>query len=148
MTTFSSLLPFLIAIAASITSLFAGWFVGRMVWHAKVRTQNSPLPTVLYSAYPDTSEKTIGVPLSTDPTNLKIIEGIGPRIEQLLKQNGIHDWHTLAVASQATLLKILDKEGTFYELHDPSTWPRQAQLACEGQWKDLRSYQDFLIGGV
>jgi hypothetical protein len=32
-------------------------------------------------------------------------------------------------------------------MHDPATWPKQAQLAADGQWEALETYQDELKGG-
>jgi small subunit ribosomal protein S2 len=32
-------------------------------------------------------------------------------------------------------------------LADPSTWPKQAQMAVEGNWDRLQEYKDFLKGG-
>ena len=32
-------------------------------------------------------------------------------------------------------------------MHDPATWAKQAQLAAEGNWEELETYQDHLKGG-
>ncbi len=80
-------------------------------------------------------------------TDLKIVEGIGPKIEQLLKADGIRNWSDLAKASVQQLQGILDKAGERYRLADPGTWPRQAALAAEGKWSELKAYQDQLKGG-
>ncbi len=79
--------------------------------------------------------------------NLQLVEGIGPKIEELLKNNGIGNWATLAATDPDRLKSILEGEGARYRMHDPSTWPRQAQLANEGKWKELEEYQLFLGGG-
>jgi len=79
--------------------------------------------------------------------DLKIIEGVGPKIEQLLKENGINTWEDLANASADRLKEILDAAGSRYQIHDPSTWPAQARFAAAGQWDDLKDYQEMLIGG-
>lgn len=84
---------------------------------------------------------------SNRPDDLKIIEGIGPKIEQLLKDAGINDWSDLAAAPVDRLQDILNAAGERYRLAKPDTWPRQAQLANEGKWNELRDYQDFLSGG-
>ncbi len=85
--------------------------------------------------------------LSADPTDLKAIEGIGPRIEELLKTAGFNTWADLADASAEQLNAILDAAGASYNLHDPATWPTQARLANNGEWNLLREYQDELKGG-
>ena len=79
--------------------------------------------------------------------DLKIIEGIGPKIEQLLKEGGINTWAELAVAPVDRLKEILDAAGPRYQIHDPSTWPAQSKFAAEGQWEELKEYQDMLTGG-
>ncbi len=80
-------------------------------------------------------------------TDLKVIEGIGPKIEQLLKADGINTWADLAKASVERLQGILDKAGEHYRLADPGTWPQQAGLAAAGKWGELKAYQDQLKGG-
>lgn len=79
--------------------------------------------------------------------DLKIIEGIGPKIEGLLNDAGIHTWADLAAASVERLSEILEAAGERYRLAVPDTWPRQAQLAHEGKWDELKEWQDSLKGG-
>lgn len=79
--------------------------------------------------------------------DLKIVEGVGPKIEQLLNEGGINTWEELADAPVERLKEILDAAGPRYQIHDPSTWPAQAKFAANGQWDDLKDYQDMLIGG-
>jgi large subunit ribosomal protein L27 len=79
--------------------------------------------------------------------DLKIIEGVGPKIETLLKDGGISTWAELAVAPVDRLKEILDAAGPRYQIHDPSTWPAQARFAAEGKWEELKDYQEMLMGG-
>lgn len=79
--------------------------------------------------------------------DLKIVEGVGPKIEQLLNEGGINTWDELAAAEVDRLKEILDAAGSRYQIHDPSTWPAQAKFAAEGKWEELKEYQDMLIGG-
>jgi large subunit ribosomal protein L27 len=79
--------------------------------------------------------------------DLKIVEGIGPKIEQLLKEGGINTWEDLAGAQVDRLREILDAAGPRYQIHDPGTWPSQAKFAVEGKWDELKEYQDMLLGG-
>lgn len=81
------------------------------------------------------------------PENLKVVEGIGPKIEALLKGGGINNWSELATIEIAKIQDILNVAGPRYKLANPSTWPRQAALAVEGKWDELKSYQDSLNGG-
>ena len=79
--------------------------------------------------------------------DLKIVEGIGPKIETLLKEGGISTWAEWAEASEDRLKEILDAAGPRYQIHDPSTWPAQSKFAAEGKWDELKEYQEVLIGG-
>ncbi len=79
--------------------------------------------------------------------DLKIIEGIGPKIAELLIEGGINTWKGLSEASVDRLKEILDAAGPSYQIHDPSTWPEQAGLAANGEWDVLKKLQDELDGG-
>ena len=87
------------------------------------------------SIYPDNVE------------DLKIIEGIGPKLEKLLKDAGISNWGDLAKTDVKHLKEILINGGDKYRIHDPSTWPMQAQMASDWKWTELKDYQDYLVGG-
>jgi len=88
---------------------------------------------------PDTEGKTA--------TDLKIIEGIGPKIEEVLKDAGIADWSALAAAEPGRLKEILEDAGDQYRMHNPYTWPLQARLAAAGRWEEFNTYQEELKGG-
>ncbi|MEZ5044385.1 MAG: helix-hairpin-helix domain-containing protein [Saprospiraceae bacterium] len=81
------------------------------------------------------------------PHDLQIVEGIGPKIEQLLKDAGIKDWKDLSESDEDTLNKILTDAGPRYRIHDPKTWAKQAELALKGKWDELIEYQKFLDTG-
>jgi large subunit ribosomal protein L27 len=79
--------------------------------------------------------------------DLKLIEGIGPKIEELLHKAGIKTWSDLASAPKEAVQAVLDEAGSRYRMHDPATWSKQAALAATGQWEVLEAYQDQLQGG-
>ncbi len=80
--------------------------------------------------------------------DLKKIEGIGPKIAQILSENGYDTFEKLAQADPAEISKILvEKGGKRYAMHDPATWPKQARLAADGKWDELAKLQDELKGG-
>lgn len=87
------------------------------------------------------------VAAAVDPDDLKKVEGIGPKIEGLLNAAGIHTWKQLSEAVVETLQGILNDAGSRYKMHNPTTWPKQAELAHAGKWDELKEYQDFLQGG-
>ncbi len=84
---------------------------------------------------------------SNNPEDLTIIEGIGPKISELLKNGGVNTWSDLAGTEVSRLEEILTEAGSRFRLANPSTWPKQAELAAAGKWSELKEYQDFLQGG-
>ncbi len=79
--------------------------------------------------------------------DLKIIEGIGPKISAVLTEAGIDTWRKVADSQAEDLKKILTAAGNRFKIHDPSTWPQQAEFAANGNWAKLKEYQDYLVGG-
>lgn len=73
--------------------------------------------------------------------DLKLVEGIGPKIEGMFKDHGIKTWKGLSEASLAECQKILDTGGTRYKIHDPASWPLQAKMCYEGKWAELVKWQ-------
>ncbi len=80
------------------------------------------------------------------PDDLKIIEGIGPKIEGILQDAGIKTFAELAAASVSQLEKIV-REDAGIRIAFPDTWPEQAQLAADEKWAELEKLQDELKGG-
>ncbi len=79
--------------------------------------------------------------------DLKVVEGIGPKIEELLHNAGITTWAALADAELETIQSVLDEAGSNFRIADPGTWSQQARLAADGQWEELEQLQDSLKGG-
>jgi ribosomal protein S13 len=79
--------------------------------------------------------------------NLTRIEGIGPKIEKILNDVSIHTFEDVANTSTKQLKTILEEAGRRYQMHDPSSWSRQARLAADGEWAKLKKLQDRLIAG-
>lgn len=84
---------------------------------------------------------------ATDNQNLKLVEGIGPKIERLLKADGIKTFADLAEAKQPKLKAILSAAGPRFSMHSPETWPQQAELLHAGKKEELKKLQDELKGG-
>ncbi len=80
--------------------------------------------------------------------DLTKIEGIGPKIAQLLQGAGIITYKDLTEASPKAIRDILSKAGSTYEIHDPTSWPEQAKYAADSKWNELHRYQKTLVGGV
>ena len=79
--------------------------------------------------------------------DLKKVEGIGPKIQELLNNDGIWSFMQLSAATVNRLKKILADAGPRYRVHTPETWPEQAKMAAEGKWNELEIWQDNHKGG-
>lgn len=79
--------------------------------------------------------------------DLTKIEGIGPKIAQLLKDASINSYEKLISTSLDEIKNALSKGGPTYAVHDPSTWGEQAKLAGNGEWEKLSVLQKNLKGG-
>ena len=93
----------------------------------------------------DTAKAVFGKKIKQD--DLKIVEGIGPKIEGLFHNFDIKTWKALGATSVEKCQEVLDSGGDRYKIHNPGTWPKQAQLAYEGKWAELLKWQDELDGG-
>lgn len=76
--------------------------------------------------------------------NLRLIEGVGPKLESILKKNGIKTYKDLAKARVTSLRAILESAGPRYNMHNPKTWATQAKFAAAGKFSDLVKYQATL----
>jgi predicted flap endonuclease-1-like 5' DNA nuclease len=76
-------------------------------------------------APPPVAEAPVATP-PPRPDNLKRVKGIGPKIEKLLKENGITTFARLAKTEVSRLQALLDEAG-WDNIADPNTWPEQAQ---------------------
>ena len=79
--------------------------------------------------------------------DLKVVEGIGPKIESILKASGIHSLGVLADTGTERLREILDEAGSRFKSHNPKTWAVQAGLAADGKIAELKAWQKELKGG-
>jgi ribosomal protein S6 len=77
--------------------------------------------------------------------DLTRIEGIGPVIATTLENDGIMTFAQLRDTSHEHIEALLEgvRGG-----HDPSSWGKQAALACEEKWEELDALQERLRGGA
>lgn len=84
---------------------------------------------------------------TAETDDLKKIEGIGPKIEELFHAAGITTFAQLSATSVEAMETILAEAGPRFSTHNPSTWAQQAGLAAAGKWDELKAWQDELDGG-
>ncbi len=87
-------------------------------------------------------------PLPGATDDLKLIEGIGPKIASVLQEAGVGTFAALAATDAYRLEAILrEADPRLLRLADPATWPEQARLAAAGEWDALTDFQSTLRGG-
>ena len=79
--------------------------------------------------------------------DLTRIEGIGPKISEVLISNGVDSFAKLAAMDAEAIKEMLVAAGAQYNRADPTTWPKQAEYAAKGEWDALKKWQDELDGG-
>lgn len=107
------------------------------------REASASLTLIPFNA--DAAKAVFGKKIKQD--DLKIVEGIGPKIEGLFHNFNIKTWKALSETSIEKCQEVLNSGGERYRIHKPDTWPQQAKLAYEGKWEELLKWQDKLDGG-
>jgi len=80
----------------------------------------------------------------SEADDLTKIEGIGPKIAEVLTTAGITTFAALADAKDAATQEMIkDVKGN----HQAGTWNEQAAFARDGKWDELKELQDKLDGG-
>lgn len=88
-----------------------------------------------------TEEETVAPSESDDLTK---VEGIGPKIAETLTNAGVATFAELAKKSSDEIQGIIaDVRGS----HDSETWAKQAEMARDGRWDELKTWQDEMDGG-
>jgi predicted flap endonuclease-1-like 5' DNA nuclease len=80
--------------------------------------------------------------------DLGAIEGIGPKIHELLRGAGITNFTQLAATPMAKLVSILEAGGPRFKLANPGTWCEQAALAAKNDWVGFDKIKKELVAGV
>ncbi len=112
----------------------------------------TPTPTSVEAEVPATVEVEEPVaeaeaPVITEADDLTKVEGIGPKIAEVLAEAGIDTFAKVADSTPEAMREILDNAGSQFASHDPGTWPQQARLAADDHWDRLKTLQDELNGG-
>ncbi len=106
-------------------------------------TETTSTPHVTPNVGGSTSEMPKGMKLN----DLTAVEGIGPKIGEVLVAAGIDTWEKLGNTMASKIKEVLDAADGNFAAHDPATWPTQAKMAAEGKWSLLKAWQDKLDGG-
>jgi len=77
--------------------------------------------------------------------DLTKVEGVGPKIAETLVAANITTFADLAKLDSEKISEIISDVGGG---HNPDTWPKQAQMAADGKWDELKAWQDEMDGGI
>jgi small subunit ribosomal protein S2 len=80
--------------------------------------------------------------------DLTKVEGIGPKAAEALVNAGFESYAKLAKAKPEKIKEILTEASSRMAHLDPTSWPKQAGLAAENKWDELKEWQDSVKGGV
>ena len=76
--------------------------------------------------------------------DLTKVEWVGPKIAEALVNAGVTTFAAMAKKSSKEISEIISEvRGS----HVTDTWPKQAKMAADGKWDELKVWQDELDGG-
>ncbi|GLU51589.1 hypothetical protein [Dyadobacter frigoris] len=150
-----------------IIAAFVGWLIARLITNGRIRvlresiserkielancrSQHREFTTAQQPLVGKASKTVYPTAIPLDPAkadDFKIIEGIGPKIEELINKEGIYTYEQLSNTNPIRISNILKNAGPRFQMHDPSSWPQQAKLANEKRWQELQILKDKLIAG-
>ena len=104
-------------------------------------------PAAAEKAVPKTAAAKPKAAKKAEADDLKKIEGIGPKIAEVLGEAGVTTFAQVAKMDRDAIKAILDTVSTL-KSKEPKTWPQQAELAAAGKWDELKTLQDKLMGGL
>lgn len=64
--------------------------------------------------------------------NLKLIYGIGPKVEATFNKHGINTYGDLVKAEESKIVEILEEAGPMFKNVDTADWKKQAEVGVEG----------------
>ncbi len=129
-----------VALAIFFVMVLLGWWVWKNGW---LKQEEEPVHEE--HGHEDAAHEAEPASPASQPDDLTIIEGIGPKVAKLLEGIGITTFQQLADADLAKLREMLDGAG--YKYMEPAGWVEQAALAAKGDTEGLQKLQDSLKGG-
>ena len=140
----NQILGVVITILVILIVLFLIWFLYRRAGAAAHDEVVEPVKAAVPPAAP-AAVPMVKAAMPALPDDLTILEGIGPKVNELLQKAGITTFARLAETDPAVISEIL--QANHLRMIDPQSWPAQARLAAAGDEEGLKSLQDKLKGG-
>lgn len=80
--------------------------------------------------------------------DLTKIEGVGPKAAEALGNAGLDTFAKVAEADADKMKEILTEASSRLAHLDTTSWPKQAKMAADEKWDELKAWQDSVKGGV
>ncbi|RRQ49443.1 30S ribosomal protein S2 [Maribacter algicola] len=117
---------------------------------AKVDTKPTPVVDKVPNVTVDVEATKEAVKKDNDAEadDLTKIEGVGPKAAEALANAGLDTFAKVASVDSDEMKEILTEASSRMAHLDPTSWPKQAQMAADGKWDELKEWQDSVKGGV
>ncbi len=80
--------------------------------------------------------------------DLTKIEGVGPKAAEALTNAGLDTFAKVAKAKADKMKEILTEASSRLAHLDTTSWAKQAKMAADEKWDELKEWQDSVKGGV
>ena len=80
--------------------------------------------------------------------DLTKIEGVGPKAAEALTNAGLETFAKVAKADAEKMKAILTEASSRMAHLDTNSWAKQAKMAADEKWDELKAWQDSVKGGV
>lgn len=110
--------------------------------------ENAPEPKVAVKATKEAVEKEAPKKAAKTSDDLTKIEGVGPKAAEALTNAGMGTFSDIAKGNADKIKEVLTEASSRMAHLDPTSWPKQAQMAADGKWDELKEWQDNVKGGV
>jgi len=84
--------------------------------------------------------KKVSILKSSNKNDLKVIKGIGPKLEETLNSVGFTSFEQLAKMTIKDITKVLSDAGVNAKMYDISGWKAQSKLAFKGDMEAVKNW--------
>jgi small subunit ribosomal protein S2 len=117
---------------------------------AKVDTKPAPVVAKVPNVEVDVeaTKEAVAKDAKAEADDLTKVEGIGPKAAEALVAAGMASYADLSKGDPDKIKEILTEASSRMAHLDPTSWPKQAKMAADGKWDELKEWQDNAKGGV
>ena len=141
---------FLCLLIAFLIGLLIGWWIARSRSSARIADLEQQLRECRDAREKAQARQPVAAAAAAvaatprgEPDDLKVIWGIGAKMEELLNDAGIETFAELARTPVPRLREIVAAYGSkrLTDIANEEVWPEQAAIAARGDWDALKEYQ-------